>query len=205
MSDIHMDDQKEVYLTRSKRGNQPENASDLPDFGIALKDSFAYSPHTPDLKAGPSIANFDLHAFTHHPNRQMPSQKAHNTSSPLKRKYQVTTMADSPLKLRISSTDGRAFGLDGTVDNPSPWDALAGEDADSDDAEPISDRHASSSGQQAGSSVQTAPTCPFVNPDHAAIMEQGGELYQVLLPLSSSDFTKQLFTGCNPSLPLPSQ
>jgi hypothetical protein len=97
-------------------------------------------------------------------------------------------MADSPLKLRISSTEGRAFGLDGTVDNPSPWDALAGEDDDSDDAEPISDRHASSSGQQAGSSVQTAPTRPFVKQDHAVIMQQGGELYQVHLPPSPSDF-----------------
>jgi hypothetical protein len=187
MSDIHTDDQQEVSLTFSNTGDESENAADLPNLGIAPKDSFAYSPHTPDLKAGLSIANDDSHNFTHHPDRLLPSLQAYSTSPPFKRKYQVTTMADSPLKLRISCKDGRSFGLDGTVDNPSPWDALAGEDTNSDDAEPASDHPASSSGQQAESSVQRAPTRPFVKQDHAAIMEQGGELYQVRPPSSSSD------------------
>lgn len=82
-------------------------------------------------KAAPSSTNLSSQASSkpqHQPSLQ-PSYKA-SPSQTRKRKFHVTTMPDSPLKLRVSWSGKHPLGLDGTRDNPSEWDALAGEGSD---------------------------------------------------------------------------
>lgn len=144
----HLDD--ECSPVRNNPEKQSTNPAALQDLVIALKDSSAYSPHDPDPKAGPPTTKIDSHPSTHHSEHQLPPQQGCTTSLSRKRKYQVTTMADSPLKLRISCNAALSFGLDGPGDNPSPWDALAGENSSSDNIEPVPDRGAIPIWQRSG-------------------------------------------------------
>ena len=153
----------------SSTEDQFESASAMQNLGIALADRFACPPHTSDLKPGSFSVHTDLHPFTHHPNHQPHSEQVSDKAFSRKRKYQVTTMAESPLKLRISCSGPGSLSMDGPSDKPSPWDALAGEDLCDDDTESAPDRSGVPSGQQAGSGT----------PDHDfTMLEEGDEIYQ---------------------------
>lgn len=158
-----------------------ENAAPLGDLGIELQDRLGCSLHSANCRLCPSSTNTDSSPLILHSDGQLSDQQGYNQSPTRKRKYQVTTMAEFPLKLRISRTDGRSFGLDGSSDNPSPWDALAGEDSHSDSAEPVPDRCAVPSWQLAASDEQTALSQPTVHPAHPQSLREGDELYEVCL------------------------
>ena len=87
-------------------------------------------------------------------------------------------MPESPLKLRISCTGARPFGLDGLVDDPSLWDALAGEDSPSDNDDTAPDQQTTEpSSQLAGSSEQAASTAPAAYEFDSSILGPGNEVY----------------------------
>jgi hypothetical protein len=156
VDDGNVDQDSPVWANRE---DQSEQAAKLQDLGIALTDRFACSPRLPHLKAHPHTANIHPHASTHHSHHQLSSQRSSSISRPLKRKYKVTTMADSPLKLRISYNKTPSLGLDGGSDeNPSAWDALAGEDDPPEDIEPSPDRSHIPTGQLAQPSTQATST-----------------------------------------------
>lgn len=150
-----------------------------PDLQASL-DLQANSPPqaSPSLRASPTVANTHSHPFTMDPIQQQSGQQGYKNSSPLKRKYQVTAIDSSPLKLRITSTGGRPIFHDSLDNNPSAWEALAGEDEPSEndnadaDAEPTSDRHV------APSTRTTFERAPVVQ-DPDTILREGGEFYEV--------------------------
>ena len=182
VKDIQPDKQHPTWVTPKERS---ENAAQLRVLTAALKPDSAFSLHTPDLQVASSSANVVPPSCNTQPERQLQTQQAYNQSPSRKRKYQVTMMADSPLKLRVSWGGAPPCGLDGTVDNPSPWDALAGEDASSSDDEPVADRRAAApSVQQAGQSAQAATTTPSTNEARFPVLRPGDEIWTVWPPPS---------------------
>src|SRR5947209_8747150 len=95
-------------------------------------------------------------------------------------------MTDSPLKLRVSWTGARTFGLDGSDENPSAWDALAGEDSHSDTDQPPRGRRAVPSWQQAASGAQSVSSVPVLDQARFPILRQGDEIFSVSLNLLQS-------------------
>ncbi len=177
-SDIEADFLDESSPVKFNAADRSQDAATLGVLG-ALNDSYQCSLRTPDIKAGPCAANIESHTLTRHPDRQLPYQQAYSSSLPRKRKYKVTTMAGSPLKLRISRSDGKSFGLADSGDKPSPWDALAGENSPSSRGEPLPDRRAVPSWQQAAFSARAAFMQPPGSQAHPYMLRDGDQLYEV--------------------------
>ena len=183
--DISTSDVESVHVSEeipamNSTKDRSRKATQFQDLGMTLKHEPACSPHASDPTAALSSTVIVSHSLSARSKYQLPSQQAYNQSPSRKRKYQVTTMADSPLKLRISWTGARPFGLDGSGDNPSPWDALAGEDARSDDKESVPDRRANvPSWQQAGLSAHASSAPPSASEVRFPILREGEEIYVV--------------------------
>jgi hypothetical protein len=187
-SDVEAIPLDEDGLTRASTKDSSRRAAQFEDLGTALKQESACSPYDPVPTITPSSTNVDPPALTTQLECQLPPQQAYNQSPSRKRKYQVKTMASSPLKLRVSWTGARPLGLDGSVDNPSPWDALAGEDSRSDNNEPVPDRRASApSWQQAGLSAHSTSAPPSVIEARFPVLREGDEIYVVWLSLPCSN------------------
>lgn len=177
VEDIQLDGQRPTWITTKER---PEKAAQLQLLGTALRHDSACLPHTPDLQVASSTTDSTLPSHVTQLERQLPTQQAYDQSPSRKRKYQVTTMPDSPLKLRVSWVGAPPCGLDGSVDNPSHWEALAGEDSISSDVEPAPDRRAAApSWQQAGQSAHAATTPPSTNEARFPVLGPGDEIWTV--------------------------
>jgi hypothetical protein len=130
ISDMEANHGGEFPLSQKGTKNQPRESVASQDLRIALKARSA-SSFTTDIDSQYSIhysnyhpAPHPAHHPTNHSESQLPSKNNSNHPSPHKRKYKVTRMANSPLKLRIScnspsSSISSFFGLDGSNDDPS--------------------------------------------------------------------------------------
>ena len=186
--------------------DQSEKDAVSQDSGVTLTDNFTYPPHMPVLGACSPPADVDSYQLNHYPGDQLPSHEAENISTPQKRKYQVTTMGDSPLKLRISWPGTRSFALDSSGRDSSSWDALAGEEPYSDDSGSVPDICAVPARQHATSAIQTAFRRPSPRQGDPSMLHPGDELYEVLPLLSSSPrLTNYLQVAIRPFLSQPDE
>lgn len=186
----HVDDGSLAWIVTE---NQSETAAALQDLGVALKDSVACLPNTPDPEAYSLSASFDSRRRIHLPGHQLPSRSIDNNATSHKRKYQVTTMGGSPLKLRVSWSHTHSFAVDGSGDNSSPWDALAGEEPYSDNVDPLPACRPISHSQNAASAIQSAFTPPPVRQSGTPVLQPGDEIYEVC-PLPSGSFPASVHT-----------
>jgi hypothetical protein len=100
-------------------------------------------------------------------------------------------MAKSPLRLPAYCTGKHPGGLDGANENPSPWDALAGDLLESGIRRPTSSRRGvATAWQQAASRAQTTVIAQSLGQDRASLGEENYETYEVCLlsPSSSGQF-----------------
>lgn len=161
--------------------------------GITITDNFTYPPHTPALQACSPSADVDAYHLTRYPGHQLPSQQAEKLTTPQKRKYQVTTMGDSPLKLRISWPGARPFALGGSGRNSSSWDSLAGEEPYSDESGPGPSSCAVPAWQHAAPAKQTAFRNDSVWKSGPSMLHPGDEVYEVAIRPFLSQPEERLF------------
>lgn len=95
LSECSPDKVQAVYASR--------HAAGLDDLG-ALGAGPECSSHAAELSPLLFSTHTTSQTFTHHPCRKVQSQHVYSSSIPRKRKYQITRLTESPLKLRITMT-----------------------------------------------------------------------------------------------------